>query len=352
MPTYKLRSTLTGTITESGVTIGSEAVAVPTDVVMTEAILIFANASGYTMGEEVTEATSGVTGHIYWNDGTRVGIIEASGVFTGGEVITGTTSSNTATPTSVENLLERTAATPRLSRILHQHALSGSPGSDQTVYIDRETKWFLIMGLVGGALTLNSATTSYPIIDVPEGSPVAWENDQKVNPLVIEFSDVATATLYELDIDSNPLTDNTLMLALAGGGGAGTASASMTTLEATPQDLTGSWADLGAEIPMAGFSRLGLYLTVDINDSVDVRVRALAKHTSAGAEEYPLPIETVSASDVKIEPKYIEFNTDADQLILLEIETNRIIPVCQIQIQAGTVGATAGQIDAAYITKG
>lgn len=575
MPTYALRTGITGTVTESGVTIGSTSTAVPTVKVLTEAILTFTDSSSYAVGELITEATSGITGRLYWNDNMTLGVIEASGEFTGGEVITGATSGTTETPTGVLNQLERTLTTPRLFRILHQHALSGDAVSPQTVYIDRETKWFLILDVSGAALTLNSASVSYPIIDVPENTPVTWKNEQQINPLVIEFADTATATLYEFDIDSNPLTDNTLMLAVGGGGGisssasgsaiplaeytspddftaaytsadtitltspptitddsqivyikvipasglaaiyvngdgtitireaaniltitgvatpftagdvyevgingdtkaydatlnayrvtggsssvsaeylspddftaaytsadtltltspptitddsqivyikvipaSGTAATYVNgdgtitireaanvltitgiatpftagdvyevgingatkaydgtndllkvqeqspvwerytdavTLEGTPQDLTANWADYGSEISMQGFSRLGLFLTLDINDSLNVRVRVLAKHTNAGAEEYNLPIKTVSSTDVKIEPEYIEFNTDADQLVILEVDTNLIVPICQVQISAGTAGATEGQFDASYITKG
>jgi hypothetical protein len=117
------------------------------------------------------------------------------------------------------------------------------------------------------------------------------------------------------------------------------------------QDLTASWADLGDEIEMGGYTELLAWLTIDINNSLDVRVRALVKHTQGGAEEFLLPIQTIGASSVKVEGHYYEFNVDADQLMVLPFHLPNDVPFVQLQVMAGTVGATAGQIDAAEITR-
>lgn len=116
------------------------------------------------------------------------------------------------------------------------------------------------------------------------------------------------------------------------------------------QNLTGAWADLGSEVKTSGFQHLGLWLNVDINDSSDVRVRVLAKHTEAHADEFSLPIKTVGASSVAIEDEYFELTDDADQKILIGVDLDGIVPVIQIQVMAGTLGATAGQIDGALVT--
>lgn len=118
------------------------------------------------------------------------------------------------------------------------------------------------------------------------------------------------------------------------------------------QNLTASWADLGNEVAMGGYNMIAVWVTLDINDSVNARVRVLAKHESGGTEEYTLPIETISASDVKVEAAYFEFNVDADQLMCIPIEIRNVVPYVQVQVQTGTVGTTAGQIDAAYVTRG
>lgn len=123
-------------------------------------------------------------------------------------------------------------------------------------------------------------------------------------------------------------------------------------LISSPQNFTASWVNLGAEIPMFGFNTLKLFLTFDKNDSTDMRVRVLEKHESAGVEEYPGIIETLGTSVISVEPAYWELVNDVDQLIPLPYKTDGTVPYIRVQIQAGVVGTTAGQVDAAYYVKG
>lgn len=119
-----------------------------------------------------------------------------------------------------------------------------------------------------------------------------------------------------------------------------------------PQNFTASWVDLGSEISTFGFNTLKLFLTVDINDTLDPRIRILDKHESGGVEEYTSVIETLGSSVVYVEPHYWELNVNADQLVTLIYRTDGVTPYAQPQISAGTVGATPGQIDAAYYVRG
>ena len=123
-----------------------------------------------------------------------------------------------------------------------------------------------------------------------------------------------------------------------------------TTLISAAQNLTNAWADLGGEIETTGVNEIGVFLEVDINDSANVRARALCKTALAATNEFTLPIKTVGASAVSVEAEYMELNVDADQKILLPFALSRLVPVVQIQIMAGTVGTTAGQIDSAVYT--
>ena len=122
-------------------------------------------------------------------------------------------------------------------------------------------------------------------------------------------------------------------------------------LLSTPQDLTANWADLGAEIDMQGFSKLAAFLTLDINGSTNARIRALAKLDKDGTKEYWLPIKVVGASAITIEAEYYEWNVDADAETVLSIDTDGLVPFVQLQVQAGAVGAPAGQINYCEITK-
>lgn len=115
-------------------------------------------------------------------------------------------------------------------------------------------------------------------------------------------------------------------------------------LTTSGQDFTTSWIDLGSEISTETFQTLCLWLNIDINDTIDARVRVLAKHTSGGADEYVLPIKTETATVVNIEDECFEFTTDEDIKRVISFTLDKVVPYVQVQIQAGTAGATEGQI--------
>ena len=109
------------------------------------------------------------------------------------------------------------------------------------------------------------------------------------------------------------------------------------------QTITNSWVDLPAvEIPCQGYTLMVLYVVLDINSSTNVRIRALGKKASAGANEYTLMIETIGTTDIKVDAEYIEFNTDADQSAILKIYTDGL-PYVQLQVQSSN--NSDGQID-------
>ena len=123
------------------------------------------------------------------------------------------------------------------------------------------------------------------------------------------------------------------------------------TVTSSAQAFTAAWVDLGSEISMLGYNKMCLWLKLDINDTNNPRIRAIAKLEKGGADEYIMQIKTVAASDVKIEDSYYEWNVDADENSVLQVDTDGLIPFVQLQIQAGTVGASAGEIDACEVTK-
>lgn len=121
-------------------------------------------------------------------------------------------------------------------------------------------------------------------------------------------------------------------------------------LISSAQNFTTSWVDLGDPKDTQELQTFGAWLDLDINDGANMRVRLLAKHPKNTSLEFVLPIKTVSASDVKVEDNYIEFNDDSDQQVLVAWTLDKIVPKVQVQIQAGTAGATAAQVDNAYYT--
>jgi len=117
------------------------------------------------------------------------------------------------------------------------------------------------------------------------------------------------------------------------------------------QAFTTSWADLGSEIEMLGYNRLGVWITLDVNAANNMRLRALAKLDAAGATEYNFVIKTVGTSDIALEDRYYEFEDDADGKYFLEFETSCLVPYVQLQIQVGTDGGADAEVDYCEITK-
>lgn len=127
---------------------------------------------------------------------------------------------------------------------------------------------------------------------------------------------------------------------------------SFTDITTDPQSFTSSFVDLGSEISTNGFKTLSIWFRIDINDTLNARFRLLAKTVSAGAVEYTFPIKTVTSSLITVEEEFFEFNVDADQDIVISADLDFTIPVVQVQISAGTVGAGAGQILSSGFTLG
>lgn len=119
------------------------------------------------------------------------------------------------------------------------------------------------------------------------------------------------------------------------------------------QDLTASFADLGSIVDVRGFTSIAVFLKIDINDSLNVQLQAIGRTKETATDDYLLPIKSVSLSAglVKLKAGIFEFDSDTNQLIIIEVETGNLIPFIQLQIKAGTVGASAGQIDDALVAK-
>jgi hypothetical protein len=206
------------------------------------------------------------------------------------------------------------------------------------------------------------------VINVVGGKISQIASGGAINHCPITGITVSSGTITCNDVGNNFATGDTVFVSLLGPDKAYDSALDVTkTIEQAPvwsrytdpetlitaaQSMTTSWADLGSEIDCRGYNSLGAWLTVASGSSNDFRVRVLAKHTYAGSEEYNIPIRTVSASDVKIEPEYVEFNVDQNQLMVVAWDTDNIIPYTQLQISCSATGSVSGQVTAAYITKG
>lgn len=117
------------------------------------------------------------------------------------------------------------------------------------------------------------------------------------------------------------------------------------------QEFTAVWVNYGPEICTDGLFCLSAWLDLQKNNSEDMRIRALAKHTKGG-DGYVFPIKNTTSSVVSIDDEYFEFTTDEDEKRVISFAVDCVIPYVQFQIQAGVVGGSPGKIlNSKYIGK-
>jgi hypothetical protein len=95
-----------------------------------------------------------------------------------------------------------------------------------------------------------------------------------------------------------------------------------------------TWVDQGSEIDMQTYTKLFLYIKLTVNDSTGNQLQVLSKHTSGGADEYPME---VSAS-------YQKTLGNADMLMVYEFTVDNGIPYVQVQTKATLIGAVEGTV--------
>ena len=127
-----------------------------------------------------------------------------------------------------------------------------------------------------------------------------------------------------------------------------------TSILDTPQEITESWVDCGTIVQMyesnGSYNHVNFLIDLDINDSQNVRFRCISNIPENPTVDYKFVIYNVKANVVEINEEYAELAVDADQQIVLEYQTYGL-PSVQLQVQAGTVGATAGIVNSVYSVK-
>lgn len=122
----------------------------------------------------------------------------------------------------------------------------------------------------------------------------------------------------------------------------------------TPQDLTGDWEPLGVgTIEVLGYSFIGIYFDLTINDSKDFQMRARGVYEidPPEAQEYRVYTETIKKDVIENLEKPQQF-PDEDQNGIKEFEMDSVFKFILIEIRALTVGETAGQITLARYRQG
>lgn len=119
---------------------------------------------------------------------------------------------------------------------------------------------------------------------------------------------------------------------------------SVVPLISAPQAVTAGWVAVGTVIDVRDINRISFWIDLAINDSTDVRFRLVGLKELTSSDKFSLPIKSVGPSVVAVEPEYYELTVDADTKIVLDFSTIDLVPYAQLQVNAGVVGATAGQL--------
>ena len=113
------------------------------------------------------------------------------------------------------------------------------------------------------------------------------------------------------------------------------------------QNVGVSWAAVSgntdAAIEVTGYKKVIFPISIEINDSSNLRFRVLWGASESASSLYRLPIQTVGATSVAIAPEYKEYSTDEDGLSLLEFDIPPINWIV-LQAQVSAQGTTSAQL--------
>lgn len=116
------------------------------------------------------------------------------------------------------------------------------------------------------------------------------------------------------------------------------------------QEVTSAWVDIGTLIEMGDFDSINAFISIDINDSQNVRFKVNGLIDDAPTKEYEFVSKTISSGITLVEGNYFELNKDADIDFVISFDVLGC-QYAQIQVQAGTVGSSPCLITDLFIQK-
>jgi len=116
--------------------------------------------------------------------------------------------------------------------------------------------------------------------------------------------------------------------------------------------FTGSWIKLGNTQDVRGFTCIGLFLDIVINDSQGIEIKVVGRPNENDATEYLLPVYAVTPEGLveHIGTNYI-LSKNEDQSLIIKANTDNLIPFADIYIKAQNPGANPAILKHAYISK-
>lgn len=112
-----------------------------------------------------------------------------------------------------------------------------------------------------------------------------------------------------------------------------------------PFMLTGSWQDLPSGHFILTTDTDAIAIWLDITSGVGVQIRVVATFDMNSNEEFTLPIQSPTSSQVGITEHKYSITTSGSQKIVFSVPLADVLKYVKVQIQG-----TSGQINNAYVT--
>lgn len=118
-------------------------------------------------------------------------------------------------------------------------------------------------------------------------------------------------------------------------------------LISSAQLFTNSWVAVGEAIHVLESDLITFWLKMTANNSLNMQFKIVLMMEVAG-DEYSVPIYSTDPSKVRYRPQYYELDMDGVDTNIVERWDVSEAQFVKLYIKAGTVGATAGQVESVY----
>jgi len=118
------------------------------------------------------------------------------------------------------------------------------------------------------------------------------------------------------------------------------------------QELTNAWVKIGKTHNMLGYTSLGLFVDLEINDSEGVQIKVIGKRTEEDTVEFKLPIfEVTVEGTVEYEGTHFVLSDNENQSLIIKTTTDNLIPFVDIYMKVETVGTTPAKLKSFDVSK-
>lgn len=113
--------------------------------------------------------------------------------------------------------------------------------------------------------------------------------------------------------------------------------------------LSNTYVDFGSRINTKGIDNIALWLKGVLNDSDLVRMRVKCYKSHNGIDPYYTQVQMIGQDTVGLSEESYEISS-ANINLVLPLGISTLAPYIQIEAKVDTAGATAAQIDEAFVS--